>query len=89
MYGLLFLTGSCVYPTLEMIWRGHTHFSMAFAGGACLCLINRICCEGMEHKSLPLRCGMGAVIITLVELATGMVVNHLLGLQVWITPTCP
>ena len=38
MYGLLFLTGSCVYPTLEMIWRGHTHFSMAFAGGACLCL---------------------------------------------------
>ena len=40
-------------------------------------------CEGMEHKSLPLRCGMGAVIITLVELATGMVVNHLLGLQVW------
>lgn len=83
MYGLLFLTGSCVYPTLEMIWRGHTHFSMAFAGGACLCLINRICCEGMERKSLALRCGMGAVIITLVELATGMVVNHLLGLQVW------
>ena len=37
----------------------------------------------MEHKSLALRCGMGAVIITLVELATGMVVNHLLGLQVW------
>ena len=58
MYGLLFLTGSCVYPTLEMIWRGHTHFSMAFAGGACLCLINRICCEGMERKSLALRCGM-------------------------------
>ena len=56
MYGLLFLTGSCVYPTLEMIWRGHTHFSMAFAGGACLCLINAFAARGWSTKAWP--CGV-------------------------------
>ena len=25
--GMIFLAGSCAYPTLEMAWRGHTHYS--------------------------------------------------------------
>ncbi len=83
MDGLLFLTGSCAYPTLEMIWRGRTHYSMAIAGGVCLTLINRICCGRLAHKGLSLRCLAGAGIITGVELCTGLVVNDLLGFGVW------
>ena len=49
---ILFLTGSCAYPTLEMAWRGHTHYSMALAGGVCLCLIDHICCGMLEGRSL-------------------------------------
>lgn len=81
--GLLFLTGSCAYPTLEMMWRGHTHYSMAIAGGACLCLIDKICCEKLSHKGMYAKCAAGAGIITGVELVTGLVVNELLHYNVW------
>lgn len=81
--GIIFFVGSCAYPTLEMAWRGHTHCSMALAGGVCLCLIDRICCNMMKGKSLFSRCLAGAGLITGVELAAGLVVNTLLGLEVW------
>ncbi len=83
MDGLLFLTGSCAYPTLEMIWRGRTHYSMALAGGLSLTLIGRICCGTLRHKGLALRCLAGSGIITGIELCTGLVVNDLLGFGVW------
>lgn len=80
---MIFLTGSCAYPTLEMIWRGRTHYSMALAGGVCLYLINRICCEKMAKRSLYARCVVGSVIITVVEFTVGVVFNDLLKLNVW------
>lgn len=83
MDGLIFLTGSCAYPTLEMIWRGRTHYSMAIAGGVCLTLINRVCCDRLRGRSMALRCLAGSGIITGVELCTGLIVNDLLGFGVW------
>lgn len=81
--GLIFLTGSCAYPTLEMIWRGRTHYSMALAGGVCLYLINKVCCEKMQGKHISSRCVAGSAIITGIELATGLVFNDLMGCNVW------
>ncbi len=81
--GIIFLAGSCAYPTLEMAWRGHTHYSMAIAGGICLYLIDRVCCGLLEGKSLFSRCLAGSGLITGVELATGVIVNEVMGLQVW------
>ena len=81
--GILFLAGSCAYPTLEMAWRGRTHYSMAIAGGVCLCLIDWVCCGSLERKSLFTRCLAGAGLITGVELAAGLIVNTGLGLGVW------
>ena len=78
--GILFLAGSCAYPTLEMAWRGRTHYSMAIAGGVCLCLIDWVCCGSLERKSLFTRCLAGAGLITGVELAAGLIVNTGLGL---------
>lgn len=80
---ILFLTGSCAYPTLEMAWRGHTHYSMALAGGVCLCLIDHICCGILEGRSLFTRCLAGSGLITGVELAAGILVNQVMGLKVW------
>lgn len=80
---ILFLTGSCAYPTLEMAWRGHTHYSMALAGGVCLLLIDHVCCGVLEGHSLFTRCLAGSGLITGVELMAGIVVNQLLGLGVW------
>lgn len=81
--GLIFLTGSCAYPTLEMIWRGRTHYSMALAGGVCMYLINKICCEKLHKHSIYERCAAGAAIITGVEFAAGVIFNGLLGMNVW------
>ncbi|WP_322200354.1 putative ABC transporter permease [Acutalibacter intestini] len=81
--GVIFLAGSCAYPTLEMAWRGHTHYSMALAGGVCLCLIDRVCCGQLKNRSLFLRCLAGAGLITGVELAAGVVVNGVFNLKVW------
>ncbi len=81
--GMLFLFGCCAYPTLEVLWRGYTHASMSLAGGMCMVLINKICCEKLGNKPLSLRCAAGSLLITAVELAFGLVVNRVLRLNVW------
>lgn len=81
--GMIFLFGCCVYPTIEMLWRGRTHTSMALAGGICMVLINRICCEQLANKRLSLRCAAGSAVITGVELIFGIMVNRVFHLGVW------
>jgi hypothetical protein len=79
----LFLTGGVVYPSLEILCRGKSDFSMAVAGGVCLCLIDRVCNRKLKHSPLPVRCFAGSGIITSVEFATGILVNILLKLDIW------
>lgn len=80
---VIFMSGCCIYPTLEVIWRSHTHASMAIAGGLSLLFINQVCCEWLRSKPLLLRCFAGALIITVVELIIGLVVNSALKMDVW------
>ena len=79
----LFVTGSWAYPAIEVLWRGKTHGSMALAGGVCLCLIDYVCCGKLADKSVLRRCAAGAGIITGVELGLGLVLNRLLGFEIW------
>ncbi len=79
----IFLTGSFAYPVLELIWRGQTHSSMALAGGICLCLINHICCDVLEDNNMVSRCMAGSGVITGVELVLGLLLNRLLGFDIW------
>ena len=80
---LVFVTGSILYPIIEILWRGHTHSSMALAGGLSLTLINIICCGKMQKRSLAAKCAAGSLIITCVEFSVGVWVNLLLHLNVW------
>jgi Predicted membrane protein len=79
----LFLTGGTIYPTLEIAARGRTDFSMAVAGGLCLCLIDRICNNKIKDEPIYIRCVAGSGIITGVEFIIGIVVNMVLKLNVW------
>ncbi len=79
----LFLTGGAVYPVLEILCRGRTDFSMAVAGGTCLCLINRFCYGKLKMMPLPVKCLAGSAIITGVEFGIGILVNLILKLNVW------
>ena len=73
--GLLFSLGGLTYCGLELLWRSRTHFSMFLAGGTSLLLIGRL--NHTEPKlPLPLRAGVGSGIITMVELAAGLLFNR-------------
>ena len=70
--GLLFTLGGMGYVGLELLWRGRSHYSMFLAGGVCFLLLGKL------DRKLPLllRAVLGAGIITMVELATGLMVNR-------------
>ena len=78
----VFLTGGTVYGLLEMLWRGHTHWSMVLAGGTALLLIHLL--NGrLISCSLVVRCLVGATIITSIEFIAGIIFNIWLGMNVW------
>ena len=77
---LLSCIGGGAYVGLELLWRGYSHISMFAAGGVCFLLIGQL---GQVQPVLPwpLRAVIGAGIITMVELAAGLLVNR--GYTVW------
>ena len=79
---LLLFGGSVLYCWLEILYRGHTHWSMAVCGGVCAWAIYRIN-ERYQSKSPAWRALVGALIITCAEFVTGCVVNLWLELGVW------
>lgn len=72
--------GGMLYTGLELLWRGWSHGSMFLAGGICFLLIGHL---GTVVQPLPVvwRGCVGAVIVTMVELAAGLLVNREYG--VW------
>lgn len=78
----VFVMGGLGYGAIEILWRGATHWSMLLTGGICLLILEQVDARYSEEW-LVLRCIRGAMVITVVELAVGLVVNRLLGLAVW------
>ena len=71
----IFLAGGMAYVGMELLWRGFSHISMFFAGGLCLLLIGHLG-EVTPKLPLPIRVPVGAMIIIMVELGTGLLVNR-------------
>lgn len=74
--------GGLAYMVIEILWRGHTHWSMGVLGGVCFVFIGLLD-EWFEHPPLLLQMMQGAVIVTMLELITGIIVNLHLGWDVW------
>lgn len=81
-FSLLFAAGAVSYYTLEILFRGFSHWTMAICGGLCLCLIFEIN-RAFSTRSLLLRALLGALTITVVEFFTGCIVNLGLHWNVW------
>lgn len=75
-----FLLGGFGYVGLELLWRGRSHYSMFLAGGICFLLLGRLN-RVSPRLPMPLRCIAGALVITTVELAAGLLFNR--QYQVW------
>lgn len=79
---LLFTIGGIGYAGVEILWRQKTHFSMVIAGGVCFVMLDAIR-RKMRGSSLVLQACVGALAITLVELAFGILFNIIFDMNVW------
>lgn len=80
---ILAIIGGLIYILIELIWRGHTHISMFILGGVCFVAIGLINELFSWELGLVWQSVIGAVIVTVLEFITGLVVNIWLGLGVW------
>lgn len=81
-YGFVYAVGALGYGAIEVLWRGHTHWTMILTGGAGfsgLYLLSKL----MSGRRLLTRCVAGSAVLTAVELASGCIVNLWLGMRVW------
>ena len=81
-YPMLFLIGALCYSLIELVYRGHTHWTMAATGGVVLCVLCSI------HLRLPdiylyEKCLLGTMFITSLEFTEGVILNRILGLRIW------
>ena len=77
---VLFYLGGGAYMLMEVGFRGWSHGSMFLAGGSCFLLLGQL---EKARPRLPLvsRAVFGSLVITSVELLTGLLVNQ--RYQVW------
>lgn len=80
----MFGIGGAVYVGLELLWRGHSHISMFFAGGTCSAAIFSGCRRRpLKTAKWFFKCLFGSAVITAVEFCTGAVMNLWLRKNVW------
>lgn len=80
---VLFLCGAIGYAGIEMIWRGHTHWTMAVLGGVLFLLIGGLNNWLPWEMPLWMQCVCGAIIVTCAEFIVGLILNVWLGLGIW------
>lgn len=77
------LCGGVLYGVLEIVWRGHTHWTMMVLA-AVLCVPLDLANEHMPWAlPLPVQAVLGGLAITAGELLAGLVLNLWLGLGIW------
>ena len=79
----LFFLGGSIYYTVEILYRGYSHYSMFILGGVCLILIGIINEFFSWDMYIEVQTLIGLSIVLILEFITGCVVNLWLGLNVW------
>lgn len=82
-HALRWALGGALYGLLELVWRGHTHWTMILLA-ALLCIPLDLANEHMPWE-LPLweQAVFGGMVITAAELLAGLILNLWLGLGIW------
>lgn len=76
----MFLLGSLIYSLLEICFRGYTHWTMTILGGIAAGALYII---SSGTASVYVQALYGALVITAMELITGVAVNMIFMMNVW------
>ena len=82
MSSILFFIYGFMYYIIEVLYRGHSHWSMFILGGLCGVVIGLL---NERNKDISIwKQGLyGAIIVTILEFIIGYIVNILLGWNIW------
>ena len=74
-YLFLFLIGGLIYVSIELIYRGHSHWTMGVLGGVSFISIGLINEILSWETPLLIQCAIGGCLITFYEFVTGVILN--------------
>lgn len=78
------MIGGISYYFIEILWRGYSHVGMFVLGGMCFILIGSISEYYFTSKrSLLIQQVISCLVITVLELAFGLILNIGLELNIW------
>lgn len=86
---VLFLIGGNLYYSIEILWRGYSHWSMFILGGLCFIY------AGLQNEYIEWNYSFWKQIlkvelfVLIGEFVTGCIVNILLGWNIWDYSTLP
>lgn len=81
-YMTVYMFGAASYGIIETIWRGEfTHWSMPLLGGACF--LSMYIIAVFSRDSLCQKWIMCTAVITTLEFLAGLLVNRMLGWDIW------
>lgn len=72
--------GGGTYVLLELLWNGHSHWTMFLLGGACFRMLGAI---RKLSVALPLQCLLGGMVVTAAEFCAGILLNIILRWNIW------
>jgi len=80
---ILIAIGGLIYTSIEMLYRGYSHWTMFLVGGLAFYMIG--CINEYIQWGMPLykQMAIGMSIITCLEFVTGFIVNIILKWNVW------
>ena len=79
---IVFSLGAAAYGMIEILFRGHTHWTMVLTGGACVLTLYYLSGWLLEMPVI-LSALAGALIITCYEFFVGVIVNLKFNWDVW------
>lgn len=80
---ILATIGGVVYASMELAFRGRTHWTMAVLGGVLFVVIGLFNEVLPWEMSLTLQAVLGSLVVTGMELVAGILLNCWLGLDIW------
>lgn len=80
---ILLSSGGLTYVLIELLFRERSHWSMFLVGGICFVLIGGLNNWFPWNWSILRQMGISAVIVTVVEFVSGILLNLVLKWDVW------